>query len=348
MRTTVTSLTLLIVSNIFLTVIFLVLPDHVSAQSADTERGVSYLTLRNRLEGSKADEFYGGDRSTLKAGRCLMEQTSLDFLSSIAERAPFRIPEEILTLEKIEEMPVERLLSDRKNDAPNGPLMHIHGYHIDFEKGCRRATVFKENVGLENRFLWFSWPSDGTLHNYARDEVNLFWSVPDLADVVATLHDQFGSGNVDLSGHSLGGRGLTLALYEIAGTRPDLRFGEVVLLAPDIDFEVFRKLLPRIHPLARSITIYTSDSDQALAVSEQLHGYPRLGTSGNDVESLVGVEVIDTSDVPMRSASGHLYHIYSKEVGRDLDRLLNKSETAAARQNLEQIGSNHWRLLPPE
>lgn len=346
MRKTVLSLTFLIFGNIFFTVFFLVLPDRVNAEPIQTERGVPYLTLRNRLEGDKPDEFYGDDRGTLTAGKCLIDQISLDFLSSVADRASFRIPEEILSLDRIEETSRESVLDKIKADGPNGPLLYIHGYHMDFEKGCRRATVFKENVGLEDRFLWFSWPSDGTLRNYARDEVNLYWSVPDLAEVIANLHDQFGSGNVDLAGHSLGGRGLTLALYEIAGTRPDLRFGEVVLLAPDIDFETFRKLLPRIRPLARSITIYTSSSDQALAVSEQLHGYPRLGTSGNDTASLAGVEVIDTSDLPARSASGHLYHIYSKEVGDDLNRLLNYGETADARQNLEQVGSNYWRLLP--
>lgn len=346
MRVTVFSLTFLIVSNIFLTASFLVLPDRVNAQQGPTERGVPYLTLRNRLEGNSTDEFYGDDRGTLRAGRCLIDQISLDFLSPVADRASFRIPEEILSLDNIKETSRESLLEDLEASAPGGPLLYIHGYYMPFEKGCRRATVFKENVGLDDRFLWFSWPSDGTLRNYARDEVNLFWSVPDLAEIIVDLHNRFGSGKVDLAGHSLGGRGLTLALYEIAGARPEMRFGEVVLLAPDIDFEVFRKLLPRIRPLARSITIYTSDSDQALAVSEQLHGYPRLGTSGNDAASLAGVEVIDTSDLPERSASGHLYHIYSKEVGHDLNRLLNNGETAGVRQNLEQVGSNLWKLLP--
>jgi pimeloyl-ACP methyl ester carboxylesterase len=346
MRTTLFSLTFLIASNVFFTALFLILPDRLNAQEALTERGVPYLTLRDRLEDSSADGFYGNERSTLKAGRCIIDQMSLDFLSKVADLAPFRIPEEILSLDRIEETTRGRLLDDLKVNAPDDPLLYIHGYYNDFDKGCRRATVFKENIGLENRFLWFSWPSDGTLLNYGRDEVNMYWSVPDLADIIADLHDRFGSGNVDLAGHSLGGRGLTLALYEIAGTRPDLRFGEIVLLAPDLDFEVFSKLLPRIRPLARNITVYTSASDKALAVSEQVHGYPRLGSSGNNTTSLAGVEVIDTSDLPVRSANGHLYHIYNKEVGHDLNQLLNDGKTAAARRNLEQVGSNLWRLLP--
>lgn len=314
------------------------------AETIDNKRGVPYLTLRNRLEDD--DGFFGNDRSKLSAGRCIMDGTSLEFLSSVAEIAPFRIPEEILDLETVEELPRDTLLQNLQSKAVGNPLVYIHGYYVDFEKGCRRATVFKENARQENKFIWFSWPSDGSLLNYARDEVNLYWSVTDLAEIIADMHDRFGSGNVNLAGHSLGGRGLALALYEIAGTRPELRFGEIVLLAPDVDFEVFAKLLPRIRPLASSLTIYTSANDAALFVSAELHGYPRLGRDGNDTSLLKHVEVIDTSDLPIRSANGHLYHIYNKEVGDDLSQLLNEGKLAKERRNLLKVKDNQWKLQP--
>ena len=318
----------------------------VTAQTPGSERGVPYLTLRNRPEGDGDGKYFGNDRSILSAGHCIMERTGLEFLSSVAEFAPFRIPEEILNLEKIQETTREAVFEELEENSRGNPILYIHGYYVDFEKGCRRATVFKENAGLEGKLLWFSWPSDGSLLNYARDEVNLYWSVPDLAEVIADLHDRFGSGRVNLAGHSLGGRGLALALYEIAGTQPDLRFGDIVLLAPDIDFEVFEKLLPRIRPLARSITIYTSSNDAAIFVSAELHGYPRLGASGNDTTRLKGVEVIDTSDLPTRSANGHLYHIYNKGVGDDLSQLLSEGKLAADRRNLVKLGGNLWKLRP--
>ncbi|MGI9364347.1 MAG: alpha/beta hydrolase [Rhizobiaceae bacterium] len=344
MLDTVRSLRTFVTASLLAVAFHIDCPIPAAAETTNIERSVPYFTLRNRLEDD--DKFFGNNRGTLSAGRCIMDRTSLEFLSSVAEIAPFRIPEEILDLETIEEMPSDKLLENLQAEAAGNPLVYIHGYYIDFEKGCRRATVFKENAGQEDQFLWFSWPSDGSFLNYARDEVNMYWSVPDLAEIIADLHNRFGSGNVNLAGHSLGGRGLALALYEIAGTQPELRFGEIVLLAPDIDFEVFVKLLPRIRPLARSLTIYTSANDAALFVSAELHGYARLGRDGNDTSLLKNVEVIDTSDLPIRSANGHLYHIYNKEVGDDLGQLLNEGKLAAERGNLLKVNDNQWKLQP--
>ncbi|MEM6483308.1 MAG: alpha/beta hydrolase, partial [Pseudomonadota bacterium] len=176
--------------------------------------------------------------------------------------------------------------------------------------------------------------------------VNLYWSVPDLVQLISELHGRFGSDGLNLVGHSLGGRGVVLALQEIARSRPDLRINNVALLAPDMDFGLFQKLLPDLSSAARRITIYTSDADRALVVSAQLHGYPRLGQSGNAVGSLAEVEVIDTSDLPTLSPNGHLYHIHNDEVAQDLDRLINNGLPASARSDLIQIGPNQWSLQP--
>ena len=61
--------------------------------------------------------------------------------------------------------------------------------------------------------------------------------------------------------------------------------GQVVLLAPDMDAEIFATMLPRIRPIMEGLTIYVSGTDRPLALSEQLHGYARLGQAGNDVST---------------------------------------------------------------
>ncbi len=304
-----------------------------------------FLTLRNHT-GSKAPKsYYGEGRSTRKAGICKVSQTELSFLSSAAEVAPFRIPEEILRVSGLTEMP-EDMLWDRfvtRVGAAN-PILYVHGYYVDFEKGCRRATVFQKNTGLEGQLLLFSWPSDGSLINYASDEVDLYWSVPDIAATILEMRDRFPGRKLNLVGHSLGSRGLFLALYDLSSRHADLDIGHVVLLAPDIDFGIFEKLLPRVRGLADSITVYTAASDRPLALSRQVHGYPRLGESGNDVEALAGVEVIDVSDLPVMSATGHLYHVYNPDVGSDLNQLLTEDRLAGERKNLVKAGRNLWRL----
>ncbi|MEM9909570.1 MAG: alpha/beta hydrolase [Pseudomonadota bacterium] len=312
------------------------------AETVDEVRGVPYVTLRDRDSDMDEGVSYDDERSSPKAGHCILEQTNLDFLSPAAELAPFYIPEEILSVREIREKPLPQVL----DTLSAAPVLYVHGYFIDFDKGCRRATILKEKARLTDRFLWFSWPSDGTLLNYAQDEVNLYWSVPDLVQLISELHGRFGSDGLNLVGHSLGGRGVVLALQEIARSRPDLRINNVALLAPDMDFGLFQKLLPDLSSAARRITIYTSDADRALVVSAQLHGYPRLGQSGNAVGSLAEVEVIDTSDLPTLSPNGHLYHIHNDEVAQDLDRLINNGLPASARSDLIQIGPNQWSLQP--
>ena len=195
----------------------------------------------------------------------------------------------------------------------------------------------------------FSWPSDGVIVNYTRDESDLFWSVDPLHQTLLDMIDRFGTGKINLIAHSLGSRGVMLALIRLAQTKQGDKplVNQVVLAAPDIDTGIFEQYLPLIRPLARNISVYVSNKDSALAVSRQLHGYPRLGEAGAHLEGMAGVEIIDVSDIPVHQPSGHVYHLYHPAVVNDLKQLLNKSKTASQRRNLKQIGENIWSIQPP-
>src|SRR6056297_345765 len=124
-----------------------------------------------------------------------------------------RGPRRFLRAEDVRPAPIDDVLSSLGTSAGEAaPLLYTHGFYIDFDKGCIRATELQESAGLEGRFLWFSWPSDGSLFNYTHDEADLYWSVLELAEIILSLEDRFGSGRVALAGHSLGARGMVLAL----------------------------------------------------------------------------------------------------------------------------------------
>lgn len=239
---------------------------------------VPFLTLRDRTGNSDPRRFFGEERGGLDAGYCDVSERRLDIMASVAEAVPFRVPEEILRVADVRTVPIEDLLTTlAESSGDASPLLYTHGFFIDFEKGCRRAAVLQENARQNGRFLWFSWPSDGSLFNYTHDEADLYWSVLDLSETIIALEEQFGPDRLNLAGHSLGGRGIVLAVHDVAAQRPDVRLGDVVLLAPDMDFDTFARLLPRIRPVVRSITIYVADGDRPLGLSESVHGYPRLG-----------------------------------------------------------------------
>ncbi|WP_120501650.1 alpha/beta hydrolase [Roseovarius sp. EL26] len=337
----------LIVSLISATVIATPFP--TSAQEIETQRGVPFMTVRNKTSPNARNPYFGQERSDLKAGWCDIGQRWLGLPTAVADAAPFHIPEEILRIEKVrDEAPGAVIDALETTAADSVPVLYTHGFYIDFEKGCMRATILQENAKLQNKFMWFSWPSDGDLLNYTHDEADLYWSLPDLADTIAEMEAEFGSGQVHLAGHSLGGRGMALALMDVAARHPDVRLGELVLLAPDMDFEIFSRILPRIRPIVSGITVYVAEADRPLALSTTLHGYSRLGEVGNDVEKLDGVEVIDLSALPVRSPTGHLYHVYNQEVGDDLNQIFNNGKRADERHNLVQIRDNVWSLQPNE
>ena len=323
------------------------LPVASSAQTEFQTLEFPFFTLRDKTGSTEPGKAYGGERSDLKAGHCRVGELDLGVLSPLAEMTPNFLQEELLRVVEVREAEPSAVLDGLEaSAAERGPALYVHGYYIDFEKGCRRAALLQRNAGLEGRFLWFSWPSDGAAANYMHDEADLYWSLPDLADTIIELERRFGPGIVDVIGHSLGARGVVLALAEVANRHPEIRLGHVVLLAPDMDFGIFERIRARIVPIAESITVYATAGDRPLALSAQLHGYPRLGEAGNDVSGLAGVEVVDLSDLPAEGPTGHLYHIYSRTVGADLRRLLSTGEGASARPGLDARGENLWRLRP--
>ncbi|MEL6644845.1 MAG: alpha/beta hydrolase [Pseudomonadota bacterium] len=318
----------------------------VTLHAEDGASTVPFVTSRNISDGEGPSAFFGDERSGLSAGWCVVDRLDAAALDPVLDTAPAFLREHLLGVDRVEVLD-QTLARDALLDAvrPASPALFVHGYFIDFDKGCRRASMLQTNAGLEGRLLWFSWPSDGDIASYARDEADLYWSVLDLADVIIELNAATATGErVDVLGHSLGARGVTLALYEIAFREPTIRLGHIVLLAPDVDFEIFARLLPRITPIVESITVYVTDEDRPLALSKQLHGYSRLGQAGNEVTALSGVEVIDVSAIPNESASGHLYHIHNSRVGDDLRILLDEGLLASERPNLEQTGANTWSL----
>lgn len=312
-------------------------------------QSVPFITLRNKTGSDKASKFFGDERSVEQAGYCDVSRTPIKPLKSIAEKASIYVPEDIAKLKAIRESSIDDLWHGLEMTS-NGkhPILYLHGYYVSFDRGCRRASLFQESLGLAGRYVLFSWPSDGAILNYTRDESDLYWSVAPLVETLDDMINRFGAGNFDIAAHSLGTRGVFLALVMLAqaaqGNEPLV--DQVVLIAPDIDVGIFKQHLPQILPLVRNITIYVSSNDRPLTLSRQVHGYPRLGESGAHLEGLTGIEIVDLSNISVRYPSGHVYHLYHDIVVNDLDQLLNGGKRPSQRSNLKQTGDDYWQLHP--
>ena len=316
-------------------------------------RTVPFITLRNKTGSTVATEYFGGERGQIHTGYCEVSWTPIPMLEPLANNMPFYVPHGTIRLETVHEVTESSFWHERQVATDKDrPLLYIHGYNIGFEKSCSRAAIFQEKLGLAGRLLLLSWPSNDAVLNYTHDEADIYWSVADIERTLERMLSLFGAGNFDLVGHSMGTRGAFLALVRMsAAHRGDFPLvNRLVLLAADIDADIFRQYLELIRPLVRNITIYVSDNDSALSLSEEVHGYPRLGKSGPHLHDLDGIEIVDISATGRQRASGHLYHLYNKTVINDLDQLLNGDKSASDRTELRQdfrMGSNYWRLFVP-
>lgn len=316
---------------------------------------VRFVTMRNRTGSAALEDGFGGSRDRMRGGVCTVSFSPIPALEEVARAAPFYVPDGKLELTEMREIPVARLVEDITALPPGGKgniVVYLHGYNIGFGKSCRRAATFQRFLDPEDRLLLISWPADGHLLKYTWDESDLVWSVPRIAQVLKAITRRAGGEPVDVVAHSLGARGAVMALSRLSCRKPGAPLiNELVLVAPDIDTDVFRQELPAIRRLTRRITIYVSANDKALKLSHDVHGYPRLGEAGEQLSVFNGVETIDLSLVGKRRFSGHLYHLFNPAVIQDLTRLLHTGKPAAERPGLhpaERDGRPYWRMMPEE
>ena len=148
----------------------------------------------------------------------------------------------------------------------------------------------------------------------------------------------------------MGARGLTdvVLRYLLPGGIEPGKIGEYVLLAPDIDAQIFKRDLgPQLVAAGLQTTLYTSANDKAMASAYSLRSYPRAGDSSYGPVIVAGVETIDAT-YANKSILGHSYFERSEAVAEDLAALLNDRRSAADRDNLEYVeeaGGGYWRLL---
>ena len=327
--------------------------DKTTMERKAIEVSVPFVTLRNRTGETEPANYYGGSRGRLEAGFCTVSFSPIWGLEDIAETVPFYIPDEKIELVNLQEASLETLERGIKSlpDKEHGNLvLYIHGYNIGFEKSCRRGALLQRALGLEERLLLFSWPADGNMLKYTWDEADLVWSVPHIAGFLEQVIAASGDGSVDVVAHSLGARGIVQALVRLSYRNSGrLLINELVLIAPDIDTDMFGQELAQLHSLVRRITVYVSENDKALKLSQEVHGYPRLGQAGDNLTIFEEVESIDISAIGTRRFSGHIYHLFNPEVIDDLAELLRTGKSAAQRSRLtaaRKEGLRYWLLQP--
>ncbi len=330
--------------------------DATEAGGPEAVVSVFYVTNRKRYDDRPAADTYGGERGEPSFGRCEVQFAPIPIMDQLARNLPFYVPaqtHEILLAEQSDRQSFWARLSESVSQSSLGSVVvFIHGYNYGFDRTCRMAAELQRRLQGKSTVVMFSWPSNANPAEYVFDQVDVDWSVPFLAQVLAELSERVGQSNVQMLAHSMGSRGTIYALERLRadrGARPII--GDLVLLAPDFDSQTFIEFLPRLTPMVRRITLYASSNDNPLKVSRRVNGHPRLGEAGEFLTIANGMETIDVSDIGRYQILGHEYFYYHPLVVADLVKLLTTGKGAAQRPGLRsrtRDGQAYWEIFQPD
>ncbi|MFD0980436.1 alpha/beta hydrolase [Tropicimonas aquimaris] len=186
-------------------------------------------------------------------------------------------------------------------------LIWVHGFNTTLTDAVLRLAQFVEDTGFDGVPLLFSWASDGRLTSYVYDINSALIARDAISEVASTLgRSSFDS--IDIVAHSMGNfvameairGGSQQNVYDSTG-----KLANVILAAPDIDYELFAAQVSSIPPEKRRFFVLISDDDEALRLSGFLARRPRVGNVGADHLTRLGVNVIDLSQVQDTSSIHH-------------------------------------------
>lgn len=224
-------------------------------------------------------------------------------------------------------------------------VVFVHGYNVSFAAAARRTAQMTYDLGFTGAPVFYSWPSRSSLRGYSADEVSIAWSTPHIKQFLKDVANRTEARSIHLIAHSMGNRGLTAALTELADegeTEVLAKFKEIILTAPDIDAAIFKRdILPRIVGRGR-VTLYASARDRALLASKELHAFPRAGDAGESLVVFDGLDTIDATNVTT-GFLGHSYFAENTSIIADIFNLLRHRLPAAERPSLVPVVDERGR-----
>lgn len=276
--------------------------------------------------------------------------------SPLVLRERFETPEKHVVLLRVDVEEASRYwagLRQRLADGKRNVLVFVHGYNTSFEDAARRTAQIAWDVEFPGVPMFYSWPSRGSVAKYPHDETNVEWAQSNLRGFLRDIALNLNAEGIYLVAHSMGNRALARAFIDVGRELPADKlalFREVILTAPDIDADVFRRdIAPQLVAIGTSVTLYASSKDRALKASRAVHGKPRAGDSGGDLVVVRGMETVDASDIDTSVIGlGHAYVAESRPVLQDLFWLITDHKRAAQRFGLETLrnasGEIYWKF----
>jgi esterase/lipase superfamily enzyme len=181
-------------------------------------------------------------------------------------------------------------------------LVFVHGFNNRFDEAVYRFAQIVHDSKVPAIPILFTWPSRGEVrlrtYNYDRESAN--YSRDALESLLGTLTSYPAITEVNLLAHSMGNwvalealRGRSMRGGQTLASIKADKLKNAMLVAPDVDVDVFRAQIQRMGTARPRIALFVSQDDPALRLSKTLaDDTPRLGN-------------IDPSQEPYRTELEH-------------------------------------------
>ena len=331
---------------------WLALSRYQAGQPAAEVGEVLIVTNRQLTDNPDPAARFDGRRGSLHHARCRVGYRPIPISSDVASRVNFFVPTNFRDIESVEIMPADAFDTAIDAAATKPVVLFVHGYSYGFAKTCQMGVALRRMLEDRATVVMFSWPSDANPADYAADQVDIEWSVPALAGLVQRLGNRAGPQRLRIVAHSLGTRGVLFALAWLRLEGEEGRIADhLTLLAPDYDAAAFRTQYRHLRKAVDRVSLYASTNDTPLLLSQTLHGYPRLGQSGQHLTIIEGMETIDVSGLGRYHPTGHEYFFYHPVVAADLVESLALGTPPAERthtrsRKLQDL--RYWTLEAPK
>jgi esterase/lipase superfamily enzyme len=161
-------------------------------------------------------------------------------------------------------------------------VVFVHGFNTRFDDAVYRFVQIVYDSKSPAVPVLFTWPSRGEMklraYNYDRESAN--YSRDALEELLDNLGRNPGVSEINILAHSMG-NWVTLEALRSRYIRPGRatdKIKNVMLVAPDVDIDVFRTQIRRMGPKRPQFSLFVSQDDQALSLSKTIWGgMPRLG-----------------------------------------------------------------------
>lgn len=227
-------------------------------------------------------------------------------------------------------------------------LVFIHGFNTSFREAAIRAAQIGADLKVPGITAFYSWPSKGTLKGYFADEETIQASEEHMTKFLIGFAQISQAERVHIVAHSMGNRALLRSMQDIASNAAKAShkpFGQIILAAPDVSADLFRRLATAYTRVSERTTLYTSTKDLPLNVSDTLHDCARAGYTP-PVTIVDGIDTVEVSEID-NSFFGHGYWAEARDMLHDMEKLIVNNTPPQRRIGLVPVDSNgcqYWRI----